>query len=227
MLSFLENYFFEIIALILALIIIFLFVFLFRKTTKKEGTFLFLKTSKEFEEEMKNLMTKEMRRIIGQLNEDIQSFATATFETYKKEVTSLPKKIETHLSELSQFNQILKEKLSMEMERRIEEFERNLLETQTALLREAKEKTNESLNKISEEIRDFYFSALKPLTKKIEEAEKEIENYKKEKMKEVEEKIFEIIKQVAKKTIGKTIDLSAHEKLVIEALEKAKKEKIL
>jgi hypothetical protein len=32
---------------------------------------------------------------------------------------------------------------------------------------------------------------------------------------------------VAKKTIGKTIDLSTHEKLVMEALEKAKKENLL
>lgn len=227
MVSFLENYFFEIIVLILGLILIFLLVFLFRKSTKKEGTFLFLKTSDEFEQEMKNLMTKEMRRIIGQLNEDIQSFATATFETYKKEVTFLPKKIEEHLSELSQFNQILKEKLSMEMEKRIEEFERNLSETQTLLLREIEGKAKESLDKISQDIKDFYLGALKPLTKKIEEVEKEIENYKREKMKEVEEKIFEIIKKVAKKTIGKTLDLSAHEKLVMEALEKAKKEKIL
>lgn len=228
MATFFQNYFFQItLLIILGLIIIFLFAFLFRRTSKGEGNFLFLKTSKEFEEELKNLMAKEMQKIIDELNQDVQSFATATFEAYKREVSSMPQRIDQALTQFFQFNQVLQERLSKEVEKKIGEFEKNFLETQRILLEEARKRTDQLSAKLGEDIKGLYSSALRPVIKKVEEVEREIENYKKEKMKEVEEKIYQIIRDVAKKIIGKTIDLSTHEKLVIEALEKARKEKIL
>lgn len=61
----------------------------------------------------------------------------------------------------------------------------------------------------------------------IAENEKSLQEYKLQKMKEVDEKIYQMIQDVAKKAIGRSLDLSTHEEIVVEALEKAKKEKIL
>lgn len=62
---------------------------------------------------------------------------------------------------------------------------------------------------------------------KLKEAEKEIETYKSENLKSIDEGIYQILTEIAKKTLGKIIDTSTHEELVIQALEKAKKEKLL
>lgn len=51
-----------------------------------------------------------------------------------------------------------------------------------------------------------------------------IENYKEERFKDIDIKIYQILGQVAKKTIGKAIDFSTHEELIMDALEKAKRE---
>lgn len=56
--------------------------------------------------------------------------------------------------------------------------------------------------------------------------EKEFEEYKQQRFKEIDAKIYQLIGQIAKKTIGRSIDISTHEQLVIDALERARKEKI-
>lgn len=55
-------------------------------------------------------------------------------------------------------------------------------------------------------------------------AEKELEDYKAERLKKIEDEIYNIIQNVSKEVLGKTLSLQEHEQLVIEALEKAKKE---
>ncbi|TSC75986.1 MAG: Uncharacterized protein G01um101430_156 [Parcubacteria group bacterium Gr01-1014_30] len=67
-------------------------------------------------------------------------------------------------------------------------------------------------------------STREAINKKVEEVQGEIEDYKKKEIGEIDQKIYQILSKVAKKTIGKAIDLSDHEKLVMEALEKAKRE---
>jgi uncharacterized protein YoxC len=64
------------------------------------------------------------------------------------------------------------------------------------------------------------------LLKGMQEAQSSAKMYQEEKIKELDSKIYQILSQVAKKTLGRSIDLSTHEELVMEALEKAKKENL-
>ena len=65
---------------------------------------------------------------------------------------------------------------------------------------------------------------------KIEEeytqTQKEIEDYKTERMKKVENQIYNIIQTVSILVLGKAISLADHESLVIDSLNKAKREKV-
>ncbi len=56
------------------------------------------------------------------------------------------------------------------------------------------------------------------------EVETELAEYKKKKEAEIDEKVVRIVAAVVKKVIGETIDPATHEKLILEACEKAKKE---
>ena len=84
------------------------------------------------------------------------------------------------------------------------------------------------LNDFKEILKKETYDSQKIVQTKIEEAykvvQKEIEDYKGTQLKKVEVQIYDIIQNVSKIVLGKTLSLQEHEQLVIDALEKAKKE---
>jgi len=76
------------------------------------------------------------------------------------------------------------------------------------------------------ELEGLRTSAAERISQSIVDAEKGTKDYQELKIKEIDTKIYQLIAEVAKKTLGRSIDISAHEELVMEALEKAKKEKM-
>ena len=72
------------------------------------------------------------------------------------------------------------------------------------------------------------FAAQKIVEDKIEKeystAQQNVQDYKNEMLRKAEEEIYKILETVAKLTLGKSIPLAEHEQLIIEALEKAKKD---
>lgn len=77
---------------------------------------------------------------------------------------------------------------------------------------------------------DTEIVSLREQLSKISEEEKgkvegEIKSYKDKLMNELDQKVFSIISDVARETIGESIDVSKHEELVLQALNKAKNER--
>lgn len=74
------------------------------------------------------------------------------------------------------------------------------------------------------------FAAQKIVEEKIEKeyssAQRNVEDHKNEMLRKAEEEIYKILETVAKLTLGKSIPLAEHEQLIIDALEKAKKDGI-
>jgi F0F1-type ATP synthase membrane subunit b/b' len=112
-----------------------------------------------------------------------------------------------------------------EIKNEISNFTKTRSQIQDLLTREAKSEIEKLSKSITEEISSIFRSTSEKLNERVSQAEKNIENYKERKLKELDQRIYQIIGEVAEKTIGKAIDLSTHEELVMEALEKAKKEK--
>jgi len=79
-------------------------------------------------------------------------------------------------------------------------------------------------DELAQKFGGIYQSAKGTLNNKVAETEKEIDSYKRQRFEEINRKMYQLLAKVAKETIGKAIDLSDHEKLVMESLEKAKKE---
>lgn len=86
-----------------------------------------------------------------------------------------------------------------------------------------------------EEIKDFKESmqkltalSQKEVKKKIDvdysTTKKEIEDYKKEELEKIDSEIYEFLERITKKVLGKALNLSEHEDLITESLEKAKQE---
>jgi F0F1-type ATP synthase membrane subunit b/b' len=110
--------------------------------------------------------------------------------------------------------------LEKETKKSFLEIEKESRQILQVLLKETKEK----IKKLEEEIGIISQETRKSFIEKRNEIEILLENYKKEKIKEIDERIFQLLVDITKKVLGKAIDLSTHEELVIKALEKAKKE---
>ncbi len=242
-LNILDPFFLSLLFLFFGFFLIFFFqLFIFKK--EKSKPYLFL--SEEFEKYLREFIKKETKKEISQfknilyrLSEEIIKNYQIEAEKEKKEfVDNLLKKegefkkeFENSLSQFKkEFSHFLKffQIISEEISRRAEE---KTFEVAKEVKEEMKKFQKENLNLLEKSKKDFdkEFKALlekteKILVQKIEETEKEIENYKKEKLKEIDEEIFALLFKIAKDVLGVTIDLSTHEKLVMEALEKAKKE---
>lgn len=91
--------------------------------------------------------------------------------------------------------------------------------------------TVEDLRDFEEVLKRETFASQKIVEEKIEETyketQKEIEAYKAAEIKRVDDRIYKLLQTVSKLVLGKAISLQDHEQLVIEALDKAKKEGIL
>lgn len=64
------------------------------------------------------------------------------------------------------------------------------------------------------------------INEEFEKKQKEIEEYKSQRLKAIDENINKIIAKVAQNVLGRAIPLEEHEQLVLDALEKAKKEEV-
>jgi F0F1-type ATP synthase membrane subunit b/b' len=62
------------------------------------------------------------------------------------------------------------------------------------------------------------------ITQKLEKANQEIQNYRNQKIQEINQKVYQLLGKIAKKILGKSINLALHEELVKEILKKSKEE---
>jgi len=86
------------------------------------------------------------------------------------------------------------------------------------------------IKKFNSVIEQETISSQKMLAKKIDDeyslAKKDIDAYRQDRLRIVDERIFEILEKVSKLVLGKAISPSDQEALIIDSLEKAKKEAI-
>jgi len=218
-------------------------IFRFLRKEKKEYSLqkyfaaneLFLRISEDFKKQLEKLIGKEIEKNIGEFKNEFQKTSEEIIKSYKSQFESGNQEIQRVLSEFSQ--QITKEtsnlsKFTLDTQNKISEEAKNKIlelnqaaKKEFARIQEINLKTQKELSsELSQKFAKIYQSAKETLNKRVVETEKEIDNYKKERFEEIDRKIYQMLGEVAKKTLGKAIDLSTHEKLVIEALEKAKKE---
>lgn len=186
------------------------------KTPPQKKVSIFEKSQPEIskkEEKAKEIFLGEKEKVLLQLLElekeklEIQQI----FERIKKISLEFLEELENQKKEIITD---LKGKLEGELENYQKEigkivtmFEENVKVLNEKILKEFSQKLEKNVGEI---LASFH---------------RELENYKKEKFKEIDEKVFEILESTLEKVGAKVIDFSVHQKLIFEALEKAKKEK--
>lgn len=198
---------------IFAIILFILDIYFLRKEIKskeKEEDKITLLFSKKFLLDLEKMIEEEIEKSISELNRQIIEELEKVF---KNEISKFSQGTERKIVE---FEEMAK--------REIFQLTNFSTKTQDLILKELKIKSEETAKDLKEKLNQTYKITFEDLNKRIFQIEKNIEEYKKERLKEVDRKIYQMIGEVAKKIIGKTIDLSVHEELVFQTLEKAKKE---
>jgi len=197
---------------VLAIILFGLDIYYLARKPKEEKGVLSLKFSEKFLPELEKIINQEMKRAISEINQKVTNEA---MESYKKQMATFSQEAE---NKMANWDEITKKEIL--------KFSNTCSQAEDLILQEAKSKANELSKGLDEKIDRICQLVTESINQKIAQTEKNIEDYKKEKLKEIDQKIYQMIGEVAKKTIGRAIDLSTHEKLVIETLQKAKKEGI-
>jgi len=204
------------ILVIMAIILFGLDIYYLAKKSKKEREekdIISLKFSEGFLSELEKMINQETKKTISGISQKIADEVT---KSYEKQIAVFSQEAE---NKIANWDEVTKKEIL--------KFSNACSQAEDSILQEIKRGTDELSEGLVEKIDGIYQVAKTFINQKIAQTEKNIEDYKKEKLKEIDQKIYQIIEDVAKKTIGKAIDLSTHEELVIQSLEKAKKEKIL
>lgn len=160
------------------------------------------------------IKSKEVLAETEVFKEDIEKNLRSVFE---KAVDKNVRKLESQAESLSgDFEKMFKDIRSRYLEQT-----KDLLDT---LQVSGKKGIDEIGTVVKEETLGFQFDLDKKLAEEIAKVSQEVEAYKAEQLKTINESMSKIIAKVSQEVLGKTIPLSDHEDLVIEALEKAKKE---
>ncbi|HEX7455953.1 MAG TPA: hypothetical protein VF303_00605 [Candidatus Nanoarchaeia archaeon] len=107
------------------------------------------------------------------------------------------------------------------------EIEEAGLSSHRELMEASKQRISELSQGITTELSQVRQSAQEQINQELAASQEKIKAYEAQKIKELDSKVYQILGEIAKKTIGRAIDLSTHEELVLEALKRAKKEKLL
>ena len=211
---------------LLSLFFIFFLVKKRRETTENifknlPENLILLKISEEFKKEteilIRNQVEKSYRELVASIFPEIKNSILINAEKFGKQLNLLAEGAEKDISRFRELSQSIYQELINENKKSIERV------SQSFLL-ESKGKMDSLSARLEREASQVFKDVKIDVDEKIKEAEKIIEERKKEKIKEIENNIYRILNDVAKKTLGKTLDFSTHEELVMKALEKAKKE---
>lgn len=132
-------------------------------------------------------------------------------------------------------------KVSQELEKASKSYANYFLDS----LRKVEEEAKKSLTGVPEEIKKVYATEVVNIRTTLEaqlakaredsrqivleaykKAEAEVENYKKQRLNQIDESIIIILQEVARRVLSREINQEEHEKLVMKALEEAKRQHV-
>ncbi|OGH18084.1 MAG: hypothetical protein A3C22_03175 [Candidatus Levybacteria bacterium RIFCSPHIGHO2_02_FULL_37_10] len=163
--------------------------------------------------------TKKAQQII----EESQTLSSE----YRKQ---LDEALETLIKHQTSYFEKASQDFLSEYKKELDSLKARAIEVAQNTSKDIEEDTEREIKEFDNVLAQETFSAQKIVEGKIEEeystAQKEVEAYRQEMMKKLEGQIYKILEDVSKMAIGKSISLADHEQLIIDALEKAKKDGI-
>lgn len=190
-----------------------------RGTIAKRGNEILEKTISVAQEMIRNAVYTSQKNIKGS-------------ETLQIEMEKVLKSgIDQNLAQTRQVVQKATQDIIYAYQKQFEVMSKDIESAGSSSHQQIMEATNQRITQLSQGVQAELTAVRKlaeaQMAKELTAVQESIRDYRITKIKELDDTVYQVLAQVAKKTIGRAIDLSSHEKLVMEALEKAKKEKMV
>jgi uncharacterized protein YkuJ len=133
------------------------------------------------------------------------------------------------MNEVKYFQEAATDLLSV-YKQELESLKADTIKIANNITKDIENNTIQELKDFKEILKKETYASQKIVEQKIEEeyaqTKVEIETYKQDRIKKVEDEIYNILQNVSTLVLGKAISLEDHEQIVIDALNKAKEEKV-
>lgn len=174
-----------------------------------------------FQQSMEQLVYKELEATSLEVEKikaavaQVQNVATTGIEEFGKSISA----------KTGEFESVLEKKITEEI-KEAEEESHKFKDVMTNI-EDVGKKGIENLNEIITQTSvDYRKNLEEKINQEFEASKVEINKYKDEQMKKVQEMTEKLIRQLSVEFLGKAIKLDEHEKLLLDALEEAKKESV-
>lgn len=203
-------------------------------------------------DELRVKYTDDEKKFITEIerttNEEIKNFhkvVSDTTTTYSQKLTHLVAEEKQKVDTVTQLVDQQVEDFAKWMKENSDKYAQELkliTDTQAQNLKNVEQQNQDTLteikNKIYEDIKKYTDEMLKAasaqteemekhMKEKLQEADNKIELYRVKKEQEVEQKVNSVVSQLIVEVLGKSINKSDHQKIIIDALDKAKVENLL
>lgn len=215
----------------IAILILSLSAILFYRIFKKE---------EEFEKKEENVLKdynavlhrarRKARDILTRATDESVRIYRQTDMTNEKIIEELDHILqESVVSHIKSFNHV-SETFITEYKQAMTTMQEELIHSSQTKIERAQKESDETLNTYTSSLQKKFGSLPESFEKKIQETfstiDKQAEEYKKMQLKKIDDSIGTIVMDTYQEILSKNITLSVHTDLVVEALEKAKKEGI-
>jgi len=178
-----------------------------------------IKAEKDYQEII-SVANKKASEIIAQAMQVNQD----TVKTFENTVSTMLQNQKSNIEQKS-------EEISKKHETEINELNNKIIILLTSVYKEIDSSTKAGLENYKNVIKQQTFEAEKLAQERMkteyEKLEIEIAEKKQQRLQQLEENIYKILNNISKEIIGKTLDLTSHEDLIIKSIDKAKKEGVL
>lgn len=182
-----------------------------------QSPFFTVSVSEKFQKDLEALILNQTLHNLSVAKEKILKDAEKIAQLYQDEVQRI-------ISDLK----IKKQTIENEVESLLENLSEELKAEKNILSQKGTQKIEEEIKNLflvlKEDLKKAFSKYEEEVIKEINLAKKEIQDYKNLKKKEIDEKFYETLNQLTKSILGRVIDVSTHEDLVLKCLEKAKRE---
>lgn len=208
-----------------------LFIFSFYKLRKSQKTYKNIK-SKEDERwlDLELKAQKDYQEIIETANEKAKSIILEANHVNKNSSNNIESSIEEMINNQKKLLEESSLSLSSKYQERVDKVNNQNIELLTNMYKGIEKHANESFEKYKEVIQQQTFEAETIAQTRIKDEynklDREMQERKKEMIEKLNNDIFKILFNISKTVIGKSLDFTDHEELILNALDQAKKEGI-
>lgn len=182
-------------------------------------------------QELEQKAQNDYQEIIAVANKKAEEIISQANNVNTKSVASFEDAITSMLQNQKDSLETNSLEISKKHEQEVKELNNKIIILLTNIYKDIESTSRADLEAYKAAIKKQTFDAEKLAEEKVQQEylrlEKEIEEKKAKKMQELEENIYKIISNISKDIIGKSLDLSSHEDLIVKSLDDAKNEGVI